>query len=75
MLNVGDLVRIRDDGMPWHQVAGPRDRVGIVTAVRELVHDPSGESYTAVTVSLGSDCVTLAESSFELISKTERKKI
>ena len=66
MTDVGDLVRIC--GKDW--LGKP---LGIVTEVRELVHDQSGERYIAVTAVVGGKEFTFGESSFELLNKSERK--
>ena len=65
-ITIGDLVRIR--GQDW--AGSPH---GIVTEVRDLIHDPSGTEYTAITVLAGGEYFTFAEESFEIISKAERK--
>ena len=65
-IDIGDLVRIR--GQEW--LGKP---LGIVTEVRELVHDQSGDRYIAVTAVVAGQEFTFGEASFELINKTERK--
>ena len=62
------MVRVR--GNHWaHQ------EMGIVTEVRDLVHEHSGASYTVVTAALGDEFYTFSSKDFELISKAERKEI
>jgi hypothetical protein len=65
---VGDLVRVRGD----HWVLKP---MGVITEVRDLVHEHSGASYTVVTAALGDEFYTFSSKDFELISKAERKEI
>ena len=66
-IKVGDLVRI----LGVHKLGRP---LGIVTGIKTLTHDPSGEQYTAVTAVVGGKYFTFGSNSFELISSTERKK-
>mgnify|MGYP003127479157 CR=1 FL=1 len=66
-IEVGDLVRIR--GQDW--LGRP---LGIVTDVRELVHDQSGEKYLAVTAVAGGTEFTFGEANFELVNKAEREE-
>ena len=66
-INVGDLVRIR--GKDWLG-----RRLGIVTEVRDLIHDQSGTQYTAVTALVGGQYYTFPDGEFELVSAAERKK-
>ena len=66
-IDVGDLVRIR--GMSW--LGKP---LGIVTEVRALVHDQSGEGYTAVTAVVGGSSFTFSERDFELITKVDKNE-
>ncbi len=66
-IDIGDLVRIC--GNDW--LGKP---LGIVTEVRELVHDQSGERYIAVTAVVGKTEFTFGEASFELVNKAERKE-
>jgi hypothetical protein len=65
-IEVGDLVRVRGDD--WLQKP-----FGIVTQVRLLTVESTGDQYTAVTALVGSQYVTFGTSSFELINKAERK--
>ena len=65
-LQVGDLVKVCD----YDWIA--RD-VGIVTEVRELVHDMSNKSYYAVTAIVNGKEYTFSKDDFTLISKAERK--
>lgn len=65
---VGDLVRVRD--YDWLS-----QEVGIVTEVRNLVHEGSDAGYTAVTTMMGDEFYTFSSKDFELISKAERKEI
>ena len=66
-IQVGDLVKIRD--YDWIS----RD-IGIVTDVRELVHNQTGATYTAVTALVGTKEYTFSAGDFELVSSVERKK-
>mgnify|MGYP004463295607 CR=1 FL=1 len=67
LLEVGDLVRVR--GKDW--LGKP---LGVITEIRDLIHDPSGVEYTAVTVIVGAQYYTFSNEDFELISKAERKQ-
>ena len=61
-IEVGDLVRItaaRDISCP----------VGIVTEVKDLVHQPSGDGYTAITALMGDEYYTFSEQDFTLVKK------
>tara|TARA_R100001509_G_scaffold71412_1_gene39888 strand:- start:298 stop:555 length:258 start_codon:yes stop_codon:yes gene_type:complete len=64
-IQVGDLVRLRD--YDWIS-----RNVGIVTEVKELIHDMSHRSYYAVTVVVNDKEYTFSHRDFELISKAER---
>jgi len=66
LLEVGDLVRVRGKG--W--LGKP---LGVITEVRDLIHDQSGTEYTAVTAMVGGEYFTFSEKDFELVSKAERK--
>ena len=66
-IEIGDLVRIR--GNDW--LGKP---LGIVTEVRDLIHDQSGAQYTAVTALVGGEYYTFPDESFEIINSAERKK-
>jgi hypothetical protein len=66
-IEVGDLVRMR--GKEW--LGKP---LGIVTEVRDLIHDPSGEGYTAVTAVVGESSFTFSERDFELIKKIDKNE-
>tara|TARA_R110002012_G_scaffold268860_1_gene452850 strand:- start:111 stop:365 length:255 start_codon:yes stop_codon:yes gene_type:complete len=66
-INVGDLVRVRS----YEWIART---VGIVTEVRELIHDQTKESYVAVTAIVGGKEYTFSHLDYELISKVESKK-
>jgi len=61
-IEVGDLVRVR--GTEW--LGKP---LGIVTEIKNLVHDPSGEGYTAVTALVGTQSFTFSMRDFELVKK------
>ena len=62
----GDLVRIR--GNDW--MGKP---LGIVTEIKQLTHEQSGEQYGVVTALVAGQYFTFGNDSFELISKVERK--
>ena len=49
--------------------------IGVVTEVKNLVHDQSGMEYTAITTMMGDKFYTFSSKDFELISKAERKEI
>ena len=66
-IEVGDLVKIRD--YDWISRS-----VGIVVEVRELVHDQTGDTYTAVTALVGGKEYTFSARDFEMVSKAERKR-
>ena len=65
---VGDLVRVRDSDWLSHEV-------GIVTEIKDLVHDQTDTEYTAITTMVGGKFYTFSSKDFELISKAERKEI
>jgi len=65
-IDVGDLVRVSN----YDWITGD---LGIVTEVREIVHDMSGDSYTAVTALIGKKEYTFSQKDFLLVSKAERK--
>tara|TARA_Y100000310_G_C20511250_1_gene728980 strand:- start:172 stop:384 length:213 start_codon:yes stop_codon:yes gene_type:complete len=64
-LEIGDLVRVR--GVSW-----VGRTLGIVTEIKNLVHDPSGVKYCAITAWVGEDYFTFSEEDFDLVKK--RKK-
>ena len=66
-IEIGDLVRVRGD----HWLGKP---LGIVTEVKDLVHDQSGEGYTAVTALVGTQSFTFSMRDFELVKKVERNE-
>jgi len=66
-IKVGDLVRIR--GNDW--LGKP---LGIVTEIKNLVHDQSGDEYMTVTAIVGGKYFTAGTESFELISAAPGKK-
>tara|TARA_R110000824_G_C14800689_1_gene634345 strand:+ start:310 stop:519 length:210 start_codon:yes stop_codon:yes gene_type:complete len=66
-IDIGDLVRVR--GKDWMG-----KRLGIVTEVRDLVHDQSNTHYTAVTALIAGQYFTFPDESFELVNSAERKK-
>jgi len=67
-IDVGDLVRIR--GNDW--LGKP---LGIVTEVRDLIHDQSGTEYTAITALVAGQYYTFPDDAFELVNSAKRKKI
>jgi hypothetical protein len=62
---VGDLVQVR--GLQWLG-----RKLGVVTSVREIVHDQTNETYVAVTALVGEDEYTFSHMDFELVSRAER---
>jgi hypothetical protein len=64
-LQIGDLVRVR--GEDWLG-----KRLGIVTEVKQLVHDPSGEGYTAITALVDTQSITFSERDFELVKRADK---
>lgn len=66
-IEIGDLVRVR--GSEW--LGKP---LGIVTEVKDLVHEQSGEGYTAVTALVGTQSFTFSVRDFELVKKVERSE-
>ena len=67
-INVGDLVRLRAHG-EW--LGAP---VGIVTDIREVIHDQTKQKFTAITMLSNGRDFTFHEKSYELVSKAERQK-
>ena len=67
MLNIGDLVRVK--GKDW--LGKP---IGVVTEVRDLVHDQSRTEYTAVTAVIAGQYFTFPDEAFELVSPVESEK-
>ena len=66
-IEIGDLVRIR--GNDW--LGKP---LGIVTEIRELIHDQSETEYIAITALVAGQYYTFPDNAFELVSSAERKK-
>jgi len=66
-IKVGDLVRVR--GHDWLGKS-----IGIVTEVKELVHDGTGARYTAATALIDDKYFTFSEHTFELVNSAERKE-
>jgi hypothetical protein len=64
-LQIGDLVRVRAEDRLGK-------RLGIVTEVKQLVHDPSGEGYTAITALVGTQSITFSERDFELVKRADK---
>jgi len=67
MLNVGDLVRVK--GKDWLGKS-----IGIVTEVRDLIHDQSRTQYTAVTAVIAGQYFTFPDNAFELVNSVESEK-
>ncbi len=63
-LRIGDLVSIQ--GYDWLSCT-----VGIVTEIKNLIHDQSGVEYRAVTAVIDNKKYTFSEQDFKLISRTE----
>tara|TARA_R100000664_G_scaffold28016_1_gene39017 strand:- start:507 stop:716 length:210 start_codon:yes stop_codon:yes gene_type:complete len=66
-IKVGDLVRIK--GNDW--LGKP---LGIVTEVKQLIHDQSGTEYTAVSAVVGGNEFTFPDEAFELVNSVESEK-
>ena len=66
-IRVGDLVRLTDSEWLGHPV-------GLVTEIRNLVHDQTDQKFTAVTMISRGQEFTFHEKSFELVSKAERQE-
>ena len=66
-IRVGDLVRLIDSEWLGHPV-------GLVTEIRNLVHDQTDQKFTAVTMISEGREFTFHEKSFELVSKAERQQ-
>ena len=70
-IQVGDLVRIRH--YDWLG-----QEIGVVTEIRELVHDQTGAEYTVITAVMGDKSYTFSAQDFEIVSKVipivERKE-
>jgi hypothetical protein len=64
-IEVGDLVRVRS--ADWRQKP-----YGIVTDVRLLTIESTGDQYTAITALIDDQRVTYGSTDFELINKAER---
>jgi hypothetical protein len=67
MLKVGDLVRVK--GKDWLGKS-----IGIVTEVRDLIHDQSRTQYTAVTAVIAGQYFTFPDNAFELVNSVESEK-
>jgi len=59
---IGDLVRVR--GKEWLSRS-----VGIITEVRDLVHQDTETEYTVVTVLVGNKYYTFSDKDFELVKR------
>ena len=66
-IEVGDLVKIK--GADWLPHS-----VGVVTEVKELVHDQSGDGYTAITALVDDNYYTFSEKDFDLLNKASQDK-
>ena len=66
-IEIGDLVRVR--GKDW--LGKP---LGIVTEVRDLIHDQTGTEYSVITALVAGQYFTFPDEAFELINSAERKK-
>tara|TARA_R100000808_G_C2046153_1_gene83623 strand:- start:298 stop:507 length:210 start_codon:yes stop_codon:yes gene_type:complete len=66
-IKVGDLVRIK--GNDW--LGKP---LGIVTEIKNLVHDQTLTEYTAVTAVVGGKEFTFPDEAFELVNPVESEK-
>lgn len=64
---VGDLVFIKNDFLRGNPV-------GIVTEVRDVVHDTSGDRYTVVTAVIKEEPYSLSARDYELVTPIERTK-
>ena len=64
-LRIGDLVSIQ--GYDWLS-----NTVGIVTEIKNLVHDQTGVEYFAITAVIDNKKYTFSEKDFKLISRTEK---
>ena len=66
-IRVGDLVRLIDSEWLGHPV-------GLVTEIRNLIHDQTNQKFTAVTMISRGQEFTFHAKSFELVSKAERQE-
>ena len=66
-IRIGDLVRLIESEWLGHPV-------GLVTEIRELVHDQTDQKFTSVTMISQGREFTFHEKSFELVSKIERQQ-
>ena len=66
-IEVGDLIRVR--GKDWLG-----KRIGIVTEVRDLIHDQSQTHYSAVTALIAGEYFTFPDEAFELVNSVESEK-
>ena len=64
-LRIVDLVSVQ--GYDWLSCT-----VGIVTEIKNLVHDQTGVEYSAVTAVINNKKYTFTEQDFKLISRTEK---
>ena len=67
-INIGDLVRIL--GNDW--LGKP---LGLVTEIKELTHDQSGEEYRAITAVVAGKYFTFGDESFELVSAVKKDEV
>ena len=66
-IRVGDLVRLIESEWLGHPV-------GLVTEIRDLIHDQTNQQFTTVTMISQGREFTFHEKSFELVSKAERQE-
>jgi len=66
-VKVGDLVRIR--GNDW--LGKP---LGIVTEIKNLIHDQSQTEYRAVTAVVGGKAFTFPDEAFEIVNSVESEE-
>ena len=66
-IRVGDLVRLVESEWLGHPM-------GLVTEIRDLIHDQTNQKFTAVTMISQGREFTFHEKSYELVSRAERQK-
>lgn len=47
--------------------------LGIVTEIKDMIHDQSGTEYTVITAMVGDKYFTFDDQTFELVNSVERK--
>ena len=66
-IRIGDLVRVRGDD--WVQKP-----LGIVTEIKELIHDQTQVEYRVITALVAGQYFTFSDADFELVGTAERTR-